>query len=1019
MILWGVLTDEDPHRRLAICSCLVASVTPTTASNMKRIHSTRPHAAHRPSSSCKVSRAICGALATALIVGAATSTFAADYYWDFDGDGTADLGGSGTWDHLNLFWREGSSVGALSAWPIVGENNDAFLQGTAGIIDLAANISVNDISVSPSNGAVYTIENNFLNNSIRFNGARPSVIDVGASSILQGTANTAWMADAGFTKAGLGSLVIIGNYNITGNIKLNAGNTETGISTLRANHVTLAADALYTKANGLASTMGALDGAGTILLSNGAFLQTTLTNGSFSGSITTSGAYSLRGRAGTTQVFDGNVIGMTGVKTIFTRATLKLTGAADTINGAWESGAISLRDGTLLLDNGSGNTSAVGGRIPDSAGVNFFGGGGTLSLIGSANGTVETAGQLTAQSGPVKLRVAHNGGSGGTELRFSNAASLAGQTSTTFDFIGTGGTLGSPDANPRIFFATTPNQNTVNGMLARSASGANNASTGWAIVNGSNWAGYSAANGVFALTDTSRDSDTLSLAGNFELTQFTPSTITTALSGNLRSGADPLGALKITPTIAGQSLDMSVFSIFSTALMLAGSHDFTINATMGVFGGGTNTTAYVWVVDPAATLTYGGSFVGGGVELTKAGEGFLWATNPAPNFPTTTSTNIQNGVLRTSVAALTATNVRVNFRGTGVLEISGGGTYAPTLGAGNDAGGTVNFGTSADNTLGNGGFSAFSEDATVTIRVAGNPTTLTWEGANFLRAGYAFTFGSVQSDHILTLTNDIALAGASHVAREFRVTDNPNSTGDATRLSGGISGNVRETDFLKTGNGILQLTGFSTFIGNTLVHQGTLQIGASGGSAGVGDGFLMSTSKVIVDPDATLLFGGTTGSNNRLNDNGSVILAGGTLDTGGLQEGDIFFPGMGSLTLTANSVLDFSGVNGLLHFADSRSNAWSSDTAEFQLSIYNWSIGDAPDRLFFGFGNTALTVEQLDQIRFYADNGTTFLGTGGWAGADGEVIVVVPEPSAAILLMGCAGLLGFTRTRRFSRTIDK
>jgi hypothetical protein len=47
--------------------------------------------------------------------------------------------------------------------------------------------------------------------------------------------------------------------------------------------------------------------------------------------------------------------------------------------------------------------------------VNFFGGGGTLHLIGAPVGTVETAGALTSQSGPVKLRVTHTGGTGGTE----------------------------------------------------------------------------------------------------------------------------------------------------------------------------------------------------------------------------------------------------------------------------------------------------------------------------------------------------------------------------------------------------------------------------------------------------------------------------------------------------------------------------------------------------------------------------------------------------------------------------
>jgi len=100
----------------------------------------------------------------------------------------------------------------------------------------------------------------------------------------------------------------------------------------------------------------------------------------------------------------------------------------------------------------------------------------------------------------------------------------------------------------------------------------------------------------------------------------------------------------------------------------------------------------------------------------------------------------------------------------------------------------------------------------------------------------------------------------------------------------------------------------------------------------------------------------------------------------------------------------------LFHFADSSANAWSSTAADFTLSIFNWSIGT--DLLYFGFDNTALTQAQLNHLRFFSDAGSTLLGTGGWAGADGKVMVVVPEPNTAALLLSSISLAGLAGRRR-------
>jgi fibronectin-binding autotransporter adhesin len=946
-------------------------------------------------------RSVPAILAATILLGDLTSLHAVDLFWDADGDLTADLGGTGDWSELLVNWRRDLATGTLVPWSNSGGDSNAMLTGLPGTLTLLQDISLNDITVDPSVPGTYTVQ--LSGSRLQLNGARPSVIEVTAGSTLNIASSGVppILAEAGFKKAGPGTLTFTSGYNLTGPIVLTGGTTITGISTLRGNGITLATGASIVRTNA-AITLGSMTGGGALTTGNGTILQTLFSDASFSGSISSSGAYSLRGANGTMQTANGDLTALTGAKTIFTGASLRLQGTGDVVSGVLGgSGAITFRDGSLILDNSAGNTLASGGRISDATAISFRGGGGTLALIGSLTGTTESVGTLTAQAGPVTLSVQHNGGASGTELILANGADLRGQTSTTYNFIGTGGALGTAGANPRIILGTAPNQNTANGMLAKAGTTATRVDTGWAVVNTTRWAGYSPSTGIIALPDTTRDSTTLGSAAAFELTDFQPSTTVTTIGTDIATPAAPLGALKISPSADGQSLDLGFSSFSTTALMLTGTRDFAITGT-GLMN--TNTEKYIWVTDPNATLGYGGSFAGTG-EFVKAGPG-TFAVSDSAIFPAIVAMN--NGALRAPISTLTGTT-RFIFRGTGVLEISGGGTYTPTLGNANAAGGTINFGSAADNTLGNGGFSAFGGDATITLLIGGNPAVPVWGGTDFIREGYALTFGSLKSDSVLTLTNDINLGSGvtSYVAREFRVTDNPNSSTDATRLSGTLSNGNRETELVKTGDGVLQLTGFNTHIGNTIVHEGTLQVGVSG----VANGALAGTSKVIVNAGATLRLGGDATSIDRINDAAPFVLAGGTFNPGGLQEGDALNAGLGRLTLTANSILDFAGSGGLLHFAASDSSTWSSETTQFTLSIYNWT-NPASDMLFFGFDNTALTQAQLDHIRFFSGEGTGFLGTGTWAGSNGQV-TVVPEPGPlGALMIGVSTLLGLRRRRR-------
>jgi hypothetical protein len=118
---------------------------------------------------------------------------------------------------------------------------------------------------------------------------------------------------------------------------------------------------------------------------------------------------------------------------------------------------------------------------------------------------------------------------------------------------------------------------------------------------------------------------------------------------------------------------------------------------------------------------------------------------------------------------------------------------------------------------------------------------------------------------------------------------------------------------------------------------------------------------------------------------------------------------VGALTLSANSTIDFSGFVGTLRFGSIAS--WAPGAT---LSIWNWSgttrYGDqvnnyqTPSNLVFT--NNATLTNNLANISFYSDSGTTLIGSGferGFTGG-GTEIIAVPEPetylTGVILLLG-------------------
>src|ERR1019366_2054070 len=130
--------------------------------------------------------------------------------------------------------------------------------------------------------------------------------------------------------------------------------------------------------------------------------------------------------------------------------------------------------------------------------------------------------------------------------------------------------------------------------------------------------------------------------------------------------------------------------------------------------------------------------------------------------------------------------------------------------------------------------------------------------------------------------------------------------------------------------------------GTTTVSGGTLQLSKTAGVAAVPNGSL------IVNAGGTLLLGAA----NQIGDAVPMALAGGTFQTGGFSEQ------LGTLKLTANSVIDLGAGASVLKFAASTGVSWSATA----LTITNWTgsvKGGGADQLSFGTNSAGLTAGQV------------------------------------------------------------
>jgi autotransporter-associated beta strand protein len=389
-----------------------------------------------------------------------------------------------------------------------------------------------------------------------------------------------------------------------------------------------------------------------------------------------------------------------------------------------------------------------------------------------------------------------------------------------------------------------------------------------------------------------------------------------------------------------------------------GSGNHTISSNVALGGNQTWT-----VTDAGNTLTASGIVSGSGFDLTKAGAGTLAFTGSSAN----------------TYSGLTTVNA-------GELDLnkSSGVAVAGDLDV---AGGTAKL-------LGNNQISTGSN-----VVVSGG--TLAMQGFNNTVSGVQLSGGSITgTGGTLTSTSNFDV-----------------QSGSASAILGGSVGLNKAT------SGTATLTGANTYTGATTIAAsgGTLVADAANALGG--------TTGITVNSGGTLLISNSASTNHvnntaPINQNGGSIaistsVSEGTASTvtAGVPDGGTSIVGLGALTLTMNSILDFdsSGDGTLLVFSLLSSNNFVLTINGYTNLNFDGSLNSGlstDDRLVFatsqaanfgafdfGFG-AGINVGQIS-----LDNGFYEVG----------VLTPVPEPSTWAAAALALTAIVWTQRRRFIR----
>lgn len=658
-----------------------------------------------------------------------------------------------------------------------------------------------------------------------------------------------------------------------------------------------------------------------------------------------------------------------------TAGTLKYVGAGNvtdrviTLSGSTASSTLD-QSGTDLLKFTSGVTNTGLGSK-------------TLILTGSSSGSGEISGVIAnnATTGQTGLSTAF--AAGATQITLNSVDGIANGASISGAGIAAGTTVTAVNTSTRVV------------TLSAATSGA-----------GTGGSAYTVA-GVVNLTRlTKSGSGTWVLSG-----ANTYNGVTTLSAGILSVGTIGNGGVAGNlgqATSAAANLVFDGGTLQYTGATASTNRAFTLNAsksgTFDIPQAGTNLT-----LSGASAATTG--------SMVKTGAGTLILTGANAHTGTTT---VSGGTLQIGDGGTTGQlgggTVIVNDA---TLSVNRGNGLTISSAISGNTGGIVSIDSAAGQTIQlNGSMSAFA--GTVNAN-----TAITSIGTS--SSGSALAIWNVANGATLRSNSPGAVAGATRVVQLGALAGVAGSTlrngGTAptsgthmtvfevgalnanTTFAGAINDSAATviTGLTKVGNGTLTLSGTSTYTGATTVSAGSLIVNGT-----------VSGSAVTVD-------GGTLGGSGTVK---NIILASGTLAPGNspgiLNSGDVAFNGgtfaldlSGATPGTEHDQLNVTGgvaFNGLVSLNINLGAFDPVDDGSQKFTIVNNDLADA---VGFNFGSNqafAYNSTALDEGAHFFVGAQEFAIS--YASGDGNdvVLTAVPEPGAAISLLG--GLAALTSCRR-------
>ncbi len=242
---------------------------------------------------------------------------------------------------------------------------------------------------------------------------------------------------------------------------------------------------------------------------------------------------------------------------------------------------------------------------------------------------------------------------------------------------------------------------------------------------------------------------------------------------------------------------------------------------------------------------------------------------------------------------------------------------------------------------------------------------------------YATTF-SVGAGGDLTFTAGLNLGANTTAAKSISVSNNFTTFSCIISNTAGIT---------KVGPGTLVLSGTTANTygstsanGNTTVSGGTLKLAKTAGVTAVANGTLTVNSGSIL----------LLGASDQIANTVPFVLNGGTFQTAGFNEQ------LGTLKVTANSVIDLGSGSSVIQFAASSGQAWTAGTT---LTISNWNgsiTGGGAEKVVFGSNGSGLAASQVNQVRFVNPPG---FPAGSYAAtilSTGEIVPLTQRPAITI-----------------------